>query len=222
VSDNVKSFFAAIQSGDLAAVRASLAAQPNLANSRNEKGQSPVMVAVYSGRTEIRDALIDHGVTLDLHEAAAIGKMDDVQRIVERDPALAKSYSPDGFPVMALAAAFGHATVVRYLLGRGADVNAVASNGTAYNSLTGAAAGGHAEIVTFLLEQGADANYRYGPGYSPLLTASANGYLEIVKALLEHGADLGAATDDGKSAVNIAEERKHPEVAAFLRSRGGS
>lgn len=222
MSDKVKDFFAAIQSGDLPAVRASLAAEPNLANSRNENGQSPIMVAIYNGRSDIRDVLIVHGVRLDLHEAAAAGKIEDIQRIVEEDPVLANSYSPDGFPVMALAAAFGHEPVLRYLVGRGADVNAVATNGTGYNCLTGAVAGGHTEIATFLLGQGADPNYRYGAGYSPLLTAAANGHLQIVKVLLEYGAELHAKTNEGKSAETIAEERKHPEVAAFLRSRGAS
>jgi ankyrin repeat protein len=42
-----------------------------------------------------------------------------------------------------------------------------------------------------------------------------------VKDLLMHGADIHAKTNDGKTAVTIAEERKHPEVAALLRDRGG-
>ena len=79
---------------------------------------------------------------------------------------------------------------------------------------------GREEIAIWLLENGADANYRYGPGYTPLLTAAANGHLNIVKDLLVHGADIHAKANDGKTAVSIAEERKHPEVAEFLRSKG--
>jgi len=47
-------------------------------------------------------------------------------------------------------------------------------------------------------------------------------HLEIVKALLIRGADIHAKTNDGQSALAIAEERKHPEAAAFLRSRGAT
>jgi uncharacterized protein len=218
--DNTRDFFAAIRAGDAATVRSLLDADPALATVKNEQGQSPVLAAIYSGRTEIRDLLIAGGVTLELHEAVAAGQLDGVKQLVDKSPALAKSYSPDGFPLLALAAAFGHAPVVRYLFEKGGDVNAAATNGTAYNALTGAVASGRKEITEWLLENGADPNYRYGAGYSPLLTAAANGHLEIVKALLRRGADLHAKTNDGKTAALLAEERKHAEVAAFLRGQG--
>lgn len=220
--DKAAELFAAIRAGDAAAVRAQLDADPGLATAKNEQGQSPVLSAVYSGRTEIRDLLIARGAPLEFHEAAATGQLDRVKQLVEKNPALAKGYSPDGFPVFALAAVFGHLPVVRYLFETGADVHAAATNGTGYNALTGAVTGGHQDIATWLLENGANANYRYGPGYSPLLAAAANGHLEIVKTLLQHGADVHAQANDGKTAVAIAEERKHPEIAAFLRTRGAA
>jgi uncharacterized protein len=220
--DNVKDFFAAIRTGDAATTRTILEAEPALASARNEQGQSPVLAAVYSGRTEIRDLLIAQGVHLEFYEAAAAGQFESVERFVAKDPDLARSYSPDGFPVLALAAAFGHFSIVRYLFEKGGDVSAVARNGSGYNALTGAVTNGREEIAVWLLENGADANYRYGPGYSPLLAAAANGHLGIVKDLLVHGADIHAKTNDGKSALAIAEERKHPEVAAHLRSQGAA
>jgi uncharacterized protein len=220
--DNAKELFAAIRGGDVAVVRSLLDADPALVNAKNEQGQSPVLAAVYNGRAEIRDQLIARGAVLEFHEAAAAGRLDRVQALVENNASLSTGYSPDGFPVFGLAAAFGHLPVARYLLEKGAQVNAAATNGTGYNALTGAVTGGHKEIVAWLLENSADPNYRYGPGYTPLLAAAANGHLEIVKALLLHGADVGAKTNDGKSAVAVAEERKHPDVADFLRSKGGA
>jgi ankyrin repeat protein len=220
--DKAKEFFAAIRSGDATTVRSMLDAEPALAIAKNEQGQSPVLAAVYGGRGEIRDELIARGATLAFHEAAAAGQLERVKQLVDKNPELAKSYSPDGFPVFALAAAFGQSSVARYLFEKGADVNAAATNGSGYNALTGAVASGHEQIAIWLLENGADANYRYGAGYSPLLTAAANGHLGIVKDLLAHGADIHAKSNDGKSALAIAEERKHPEVAAFLRSRGAT
>jgi ankyrin repeat domain-containing protein 17 len=115
---------------------------------------------------------------------------------------------------------FGHEEVTRYLLGQGADVNAIATNGSDYTALTGAVGSGHAAIAAWLAENGANVNYRYAKGYSPLLSAAANGHLEIVKMLLAHGADLHARTDDGKNALNFAEERHHKEVADYLRELG--
>jgi uncharacterized protein len=222
LTDRLNDFLAAIHAGDIALVRALLDDDSRLGSAKSEKGQTPILAAIYSGRTEIRDLLIARGVRLELHEAAAAGQLVAIQDAVEKEPGLAKGYSPDGFPVLALAAAFGHFAIVRYLHGKGADINAAANNASGYNALTGAVASGHREIAEWLLENGADPNYRYGAGYSPLLTAAANGQLEIVKALVKHGADAQATTKDGKSGVGLAEERKHPEVAAFLRGCGAA
>jgi ankyrin repeat protein len=217
---DTKPFFQAIQEGNAAAVEALLAADPSLASSINDRGQSAILAAVYSGKTSIRDLLLAHGVQLQLHEAVAAGQLDKVKSLVARRSELARSSSPDGFPLLALASAFGHLDVAQYLFSHGAGVNAAASNGSGYTALTGAVTGGHRDIVAWLLEKGADANHRYGPGYSPLLAAAANGHLEIVKLLLDHGADLLATTDDGQSALRLAESRGHRPVADFLRSRG--
>jgi uncharacterized protein len=219
---NAAQFFQAIQAGDENTVKALLDAEPALAGAKNERGQSAVLAAVYNGRNAIRDLLLSRGVSLELYEAAAAGQLEKVKQIVGANSATAKSYSPDGFPVVALAAVFGHPLVAEYLREKGADVNAVATNGTGYNALTGAVANGHTVIVAWLLSNGANANYRYGPGYSPLLESAANGRLEIVKLLLEHGADLRATADDGQTAASLAEARGHKEVAEFLRGRAAS
>ena len=215
-------FFQAVQSGDAGKVAALLDADGSLANAKNEKGQSAVLLAAYSSRKEIRDLLLARGIELQLHEAAAAGQLARVKKIVEGDAALVNQFSPDGFPVFALAAVFGHGDVAEYLFSKGADVNAAATNGTGYNALTGAVASGHAQIVGWLLRNGANANYRYAAGYSPVITAAANGHLEIVKILFEHGADLLAKTNDGKTALSFAEERGHAAVSEFLRSHSGS
>ncbi|HTC41698.1 MAG TPA: ankyrin repeat domain-containing protein [Candidatus Acidoferrales bacterium] len=211
-------FFEAIRAGNSATVSALLEADASLAFAKNDSGVSAVLMSVYTGRREIRDLLLSRGAALQIHEAVAVGNVDRVKQFVEKDSSIARSFSPDGFPVVALAAVFGYLEIARYLATQGADINAPATNGSGYNALTGAVANGHTEIVKWLLETGADPNYRYGPGYSPLLTAAANGHLEIVKLVLAHGADLRAVTNDGRSALALASERNHPAVAEHLQS----
>ena len=219
---SVAKFFQVIQTRDTAAAKRMLAAEPELASARNEKGQSALLLTAYSGNKELCDVLMACGVPLELHEAAALGRVERVKQLVEEMPAEAKTYSPDGFPVFALAAVFGHLEVAEYLFSKGADINAAATNGTGYNALTGAVASGHTAIVSWLLANGADPNYRYGNGYSPLLTAAANGHLGIVSILLASGADLQVKTNDGKTALTFAQERGHADVAEFLRSHGAA
>jgi ankyrin repeat protein len=218
--DDRQALFESIRTGDAGKVRELVSANAELVNARNPQLLSAVLTACYQGRKEIRDLLIEKGATLELHEAAAAGNLNRVKELVEADSGLAQGYSPDGFPVLALAAAFGHEDVARYLHGKGAEINAIATNGTGYTALTGAVASGHASIVRWLAENGADVNYRYANGYSPLLAAAANGQVEIVKMLLAHGADLHARTDDGKKALTFAQERGHNEVASYLLEVG--
>jgi ankyrin repeat protein len=221
VSDTA-TFFQAVKAGDTTTIKNMLDVDSNLLNAKNDQGQSAVLLASYNGRKEIRDLLLARGPVLELHEAAAAGQLDGVKQIVEKDQTLAKSFSPDGFPILALAAVFGHKPIIEYLHAKGGDVNAVSTNGTGYTALTGAVASGHEQIVNWLLAHGANANYRYGAGYSPLLTAAANGHLAIVKLLLDRGADLHAKTNDGQTALSLAESRNHKEAAEFLRSKAAT
>jgi len=218
--DAVAELFEAIRAGDVEKVRELAGADAGLVNARNANGISAVLMACYMGRKEIRDLLIAKGATLELHEAAAAGELSRVKELLEGEPELAKSYSPDGFPVLALAATFGHEDVARYLYGRGAEINAIAANGTGYTALTGAVASGHASIAKWLAENGADVNYRYAKDHSPLLEAAAGGHLEIVKTLLAHGADLQTSVNGAKNALDFAEECGQKEVAAYLRGLG--
>ena len=214
-----KSFFDAIRAGELSRVCSLLEADPSLAFAKNESGASALLTSIYTGRREVRELLLSYGLQMDLAEASASGTLARVKELVEANPSASNSYSSDGFPVFALACFFGHLDTARYLADKGANVRAVATNGSGYNALTAAVTAGHTQIVKYLLQRGLDPNYKYGPGYTPLLAAAANGNLEILKLLLAHGADAAATANDGKSAIAIATERNHPHVAEFLRSR---
>lgn len=217
-----KALFEAIRSGDFAAVKSLVSSDLSLASAKNDVGVSVVLTAVYMGRTEIRDFLIASGSVLGLPEAAAVGNLARVRELIENSDADANSFSRDGFPVVALAAFLGHLEVVEYLAAHGADINVAATNGSGYNSLTGAVTSGHTGVVQWLLEHGANVNYRYSAGYSPLLAAAANGRLDIAKLLLAHGADPHATANDGKSGLDLARERNHPEIAALFQARAAS
>ncbi len=115
-------FFDAIRAGDLAAVRTLADQDSTLLCGKNAQSQSPVLFSIYNRQKEIRDFLVSRGAVLELHEAAAAGDVARVKELLENDMALAKSYSPDGFPVVALAAVFGNFEAVKYLHAKGADI----------------------------------------------------------------------------------------------------
>ena len=215
-------FLDAVKTGDAPRVKQMLVIDPRLANARAESGASAVMTAIYHGRTDVYDLLLERGAQLDIHEAAASGKSENVAALAAQNPAAINSYSADGFTPLALAAFFGQREAAQWLLANGADVNAVAKNPTGYTALTGAVARGDAEIVRLLLSHGANAAHRYGAGYSALHEAAAGGKLEIAKLLLDHGADSSARTDDGQTPLSMAEAKGQTDAAALLRQRGAT
>ena len=99
----------------------------------------------------------------------------------------------------------------------GANVNA---RGNCCMPLYLAAGEGRLESVRYLLDQGAEVNAREKLGDTALTEAAYYGHLDIVKELIFHGADVNMIGDDG-TALDIATNRKHAEVADLVRHHGG-
>jgi uncharacterized protein len=150
-------FFDLIAAGDDDAVTEKLEARPDLAGRRNEAGLSPVLHALYHGRAELVDALLDANPPLDVFDAAAVGRTRGLEELLDSEPELARAWSPDGFTALHLAAYFGQEDAARTLLDRGADPRVVSTNREIKVApVQSAAAGGHDEIVRLLLEHGAE------------------------------------------------------------------
>jgi ankyrin repeat protein len=77
------------------------------------------------------------------------------------------------------------------------------------------------DLTGYLLEQGADPNAAKTDGVHPLHLAAQRGDLPIVSLLLAHGADINARDSKGWTPLDRAGKWKHPEVAEYLRRRGG-
>ena len=125
---------------------------------------------------------------------------------------------PDGYTALHLAAYFGQLEVARLLLGRGADPNAVALNESRVTPLQSAVAAKHRDTASLLLALGASPNSVQRGGWTPLHAAARDGEEVIVDMLLLRGADATRKSDDGKTAVDLAEEGGHAALAKLLRT----
>jgi uncharacterized protein len=214
-----KEIFEAIATGDLERVQNLLVGDPAVATARDEQGLSAVIQATYHGQALIVDALLAADPELDVFEASAVGRTERVRELLERDPDLVSSFSPDGFTPLHLAAFFGHVEIARLLIAGGADVGAVARNPMRVQPLHSAAATSQLEIARLLIEAGADVNEQQELGFTPLHAAAQNGDLELTRLLVEHGADPERATEDGRRAADFAGERASKELLALLGKR---
>lgn len=208
-------FIDAIKQGDRAEVERQLDADPSLIHTE-ENGLSPILIAAYRGQREIASFLADKTVSITIFEAAATGKINNILRLLARDPQLVNAFAEDGFQPLGLASYFGHTDVAEFLIKAGAPVNSPSRNGLSAAPIQSAAAAGHTKIVDLLLKNGAHANVREQNGYTPLHAAAQNGDLETLRTLIYAGAHLTARSDDGKTPLDLALKEGHTEAVKLL------
>jgi ankyrin repeat protein len=209
--------FTAIDAGDDDGVRELVERRPELAAARDAAGLSAVLRAAYAGKRELVEILLDANPPLDVFDAAAVGRTRGLEELLAADGEPTRSWSPDGFTPLHLAAFFGHEEAARLLLEDGADANVVARHESLkVTPLHSAAAGAHSAIVRLLLEAGADPNARQEGGFTPLHSAAQNGDRESAEALLDSGADPAATTEAGQTAADLAAAAGHDDLGDFV------
>ena len=211
----------AIRRGDAKSVGDLLAAGPELASARDDRGNSPLLIATYTGRPDLVRMLLERGARPSFFEACAIGLVADVRRLLGENPQIVGQWSHDGWPPLHLAAFFGHPETAQVLIDAGADVLAVSRNSEANLAINAAAAGPRAEhrpeIVRLLIARGTPVDGRGSPaGHTPLHEAAFNGDVALVRLLLDSGADRSVRTAEGDTPLDIASKHDRTEVVRVL------
>src|SRR2546421_9050330 len=216
--EGAQEIFDVVRAGDISRLQALLATNPGLANDRNDRGHSAVLIAQYHHRPDAVAALLAAGPDLDIFDAASVGRTERVAELLDRDASLVNAYSSDGFYPLGLAAFFAHPDTVRLLLTRGADVAQAAQNPMKVQPLHAAAAGRSFEAVKLLVDAGAPVNARQQEGWTPLHEVVRHGDLETTRYLLAHGANPRQQNDAGKSAIGLAAEQGNAEILKLLKA----
>jgi len=206
-----------VQAKDRDGLEALLSADAEALGYRAPNGSSLLSLTAYMRHPELAELILRRGVQPDVFEASALGDLEAVREAVRAKPEDANACAPDGFYPLSLASYFGHRRVVEFLLKSVADVHAAARNAQKVTALHAGASGGDLEIVAMLLEAGADPNARQEGGFVPPHSAAQTGNTPLVELLLKHGAKADARNNKGKTPGDVAEEAKHPELAARLR-----
>jgi ankyrin repeat protein len=188
---------------DLKAVQ-TLLQQGASPNARNSDGNTltALMVASENGCTEIVKQLLTAGAEVN-------AKAEHVSSVYAN--------VLQGITALSSAAASENATVVRILLEHRADVHARTDNGATVMLYASSN-----EIAQIFLDHGLDINAHDKHGYTLLIwSAEWEGvHRPSVQYLLEHGADPNAKTDDGTTALKLAQAIGHPDDVELLRKAG--
>ena len=108
----------------------------------------------------------------------------------------------------------GQAQTVRYLLDKGACVNAKTEDGETPLHL--AVKGNFLSICIMLLECGAEVDAMRGDGSTVLHLCAISGNIEMTRHLIASGANANVANNGGVSAADLARQYAHGDVAAAM------
>jgi ankyrin repeat protein len=210
-----------IRSGDNIKLVQKLEEDPSIADYKTETGISLLQYAVYCRNSEAVEILKKYRPITDIFEAACLGDKDQVSHSLVINPDSLHSFSPDGFTVLGLASYFGHFSLVKFLLEKGANPNTPANNQFKVAPLHSACAISNFEIAELLIKYGANVNAAQIQGSTPLHSATHNGAILLTRLLLENGADINSKMDNGQTPLSMATERNHKEISDLLRTFGG-
>ena len=129
-----------------------------------------------------------------------------------------------GLTPLQLAAMKDESRLVKFLLKRGAAVNAPARGFHGRTALQAAIENGNADIVEILMDAGSDLNTAASPkcGYTALQAAVKNNNIELVRKLISLGADVNAAASpiNGRTCLQAAAENGVSELVQLLLNSG--
>jgi ankyrin repeat protein len=202
-------------------------------DARDRLGARPLSHAAKSGHLQMVDLLLARGSPIDarnlagataLYFAAEGSHISIAQRLIERG-ADVKFTGRSGISPIAAAAYAGNDIIFDALYARGADARA--PDDTGKPPIVYAAAGARFEIVKRLLAQSIDVNARYRNDLTVLMWASGSDEgapeaqaIKVVSYLLDAGAHIDDRDDRGRTALMIAAEGGHAEIAGLLLTRG--
>lgn len=194
-------------------------------NYTDEDGFNPLNIAIESGDMELTKFLITNGANVNslmqdgvslIGYAIAQNNMDLLQILIENG-ANVNYTNGDSWADTPLktASRLGLDNVVRILLTRNVDINAVDMNGN--TALHTAALNSQLSIVKLLLEKNPNLDIQNKVGNTALHLAVISGNIDIVGELVLKGANTRIRNNDGKYPRDIARANNSAAIFEVLR-----
>ena len=171
--------------------------------SLDEAGFTALDQAALNGETKMAQTLLDRGAKLRLPAAVALGRTQDIESLLARDPDCLKRDGRWG-TLIVRAAERSPSEVIEALIQHGADVNACDNPKTAvdttwgYTPLHAAAFRGNRSVVEALLKHGANVQAREEKWHgTPAGWANYAGHTEVRDLILHGPVDMMEAVENG-------------------------
>ncbi|MBF0206024.1 MAG: ankyrin repeat domain-containing protein [Oligoflexia bacterium] len=158
-------------------------------NSKNESGQTPLMLAAYKGDLVLLNALLLHGGDVGLKDSK-------------------------GFTALMFASIKGNLEVVKILLKNRSHIDGKNNEGMTSSAL--ATIANQASVLKYLVEKGAKTNLTFD-GKSLLMLASIYGAIDSAKVLIKLGMNPFIKDFSGKTAFEYAILYKQKNVIQYYK-----
>src|SRR5882724_2826421 len=121
--------FSLIKSNSMDELKALLKDNPSVLDMVNEQHVTLLMTAVYYRNKEAIELIKKNKLELlSPWEAACTGEITELQHQLVSDPSFLNKPSPDGFSLLGYACFFEQEAIAKFLIAKGADVNAPSAN----------------------------------------------------------------------------------------------
>jgi ankyrin repeat protein len=155
---------------------------------------------------------------LSLHELAKNG---DVEKIYELLKIVdIETRNKDNNTILHIASYYGHESLVKYLLDRGANTDA--TNKINRIPLHLASQRGHVKVVKHLLDKDHKSTARDKWGLTPLHRAAYKGHKEVVTLLLDAGSSPSSQDYRNQTPLHGAANQGHNDLIDLLISKGAN
>ncbi len=193
-----------------------------------KSGKTPLMIAIDKNNMEMVKLAVKKGAALDsdaivawVRQCAASGQNVVIALCTELglDANEAPFVSASGESVLHVAAAAGHANLVRGFVDAGADMDAVDSNGATPIML--AAANGRAECCRVLLSAGCNTGVVSNGGVGLVHLLAVLGKVDLLEALLDAEPNcVNAVTNQEETPLMFAARKSREDAVRFLLEHG--
>jgi ankyrin repeat protein len=172
--------------GNLPRVRELLVENPGLVNERyqwaEDDWETAIQAAAQSGSANVAEYLLERGAPLEICTAAMLGRSDDVQQMLGKDPDLIKARGAHGICLLTHAAYSNNIPLVKMLFDRGA------TEGVSH-ALGNAVMKGYVDMAAWLIENGhPDLKWKNYDGKSLMTLAGERADKAMLKLLRDHHA----------------------------------
>ncbi|WP_341811169.1 ankyrin repeat domain-containing protein [Wolbachia endosymbiont (group A) of Oxytorus armatus] len=232
-SDLDEGLLTAVQDGNLNEAEGLVSRNANV-NTRDKYSWTPLHWAAYKGHLEVAEFLVKKGADVNaasenlygsrpIHIAIENNNKNIIEFLLSKEVGV-NDTDKQGYTPLHYAAWRGRLEVARFLIEKGADINAADTSTAGKKPIHVAAENNSESVIEFLLEKGVSVDEADKNGWTPLHYAARFGQPEVAKFLIEKGADINVADASiaGKRPIHVATEENNKDIIEFFLSKGVS